>query len=80
VAFLCAGPLADRIFEPLLAARGALASSVGALIGVGTGRGIGLLYAILAGIMALIVMVALRSAPLRRLDDEIQKANKDRGP
>jgi DHA3 family macrolide efflux protein-like MFS transporter len=49
LAVLLAGPLSDHVFEPLLAADGALAGSVGAVIGVGPGRGIGLLY-IVAGI------------------------------
>ena len=51
-----AGPLADYVFEPLLAADGLLAGSVGRLIGVGVGRGIALLFIVLGvlqvGIMA----------------------------
>ena len=34
------GVLADHIFEPLLAGQGALAGSIGKLIGTGQGRGI----------------------------------------
>ncbi|MDJ0952887.1 MAG: MFS transporter [Acidimicrobiia bacterium] len=49
IAILLAGPLADGIFEPALASGGALAGSVGELIGTGTGRGIGFLY-VLAGL------------------------------
>ena len=47
LAYLIAGPLSDRIFEPLLAKGGALAGSIGRIIGTGTGRGIGFLYIIL---------------------------------
>lgn len=39
-----AGPLADMIFKPLLQVNGALVSSVGQWIGVGPGRGIGLMF------------------------------------
>lgn len=49
VTFLLAGPLAEYLFEPLLQERGALASTAGALLGTGPGRGIGLLL-VLAGV------------------------------
>jgi hypothetical protein len=49
LAIFVAGPLADRVFEPAVAVDGALASTVGSVIGTGPGRGIGLLY-IIAGI------------------------------
>ena len=49
LAILAAGPLADRVFEPLMAEDGAMADSVGALIGTGEGRGIALLV-ILSGL------------------------------
>ncbi|MEK7328700.1 MAG: MFS transporter, partial [Chloroflexota bacterium] len=39
LAYLITGPLADRVFEPLLEAGGPLAGSVGQIIGVGPGRG-----------------------------------------
>lgn len=42
-AYLVAGPLSDRVFEPLMAANGWLAGSLGRVIGTGPGRGIGLL-------------------------------------
>lgn len=53
IAFLLAGPLADGIFNPLLTAHGALAGSLGQLIGIGPGRGIGLIF-IVMGILALL--------------------------
>ena len=43
VAFALAGPLADKVFTPLLMPDGALAGSVGRVIGVGPGRGIRIL-------------------------------------
>src|SRR5690606_22451297 len=47
LAYLLAGPLADDLFEPMLADGGALASTVGRVIGVGPGRGIAFLYVML---------------------------------
>ena len=35
IAYILAGPLADRVFEPMLAIHGSLAESVGQIIGVG---------------------------------------------
>lgn len=49
IAYASCGVLADRIFEPMLAENGILAGSVGRMIGVGEGRGIGLLL-IISGI------------------------------
>jgi predicted MFS family arabinose efflux permease len=46
VAYLAAGPLADRVFRPLLVAGGPLAPSLGPVFGVGPGRGIGLMLAV----------------------------------
>lgn len=69
VAYLVAGVLADRIFEPLLLDGGALADSVGAVIGVGPGRGIGLLFVLLGGAALLISGFARRAPSLAQLDD-----------
>ncbi len=71
LAFLAAGPLADRLFEPLLAAHGPLAGSVGRLIGVGPGRGIGLLFIALGVFLALAAAAARAYGPLWRLESEL---------
>lgn len=71
VAYLVAGPLADRVFEPLLAPDGALAGTVGAVIGVGPGRGIGLLFVILGSLTVAATLVARGYRPLRRLEREL---------
>ncbi|MBD2546039.1 MFS transporter [Planktothricoides sp. FACHB-1370] len=71
LAYVIAGPLADRIFEPLMAADGLLAGSVGQIIGVGPGRGIGLLF-ITMEIIAIIVTVAIYRYPrLRFVEREL---------
>lgn len=69
LAFALAGPLADRVFEPLLAPGGALAETVGAVLGVGKGRGIAFLFLLLGVGEILGLIVAWSYAPLRRVDD-----------
>lgn len=71
VAALIAGPLADRVFEPLLAVRGPLAGSIGRTIGTGPGRGIALLFIVL-GVLEILTAVAGYLHPrLRHLDSEL---------
>jgi hypothetical protein len=74
LAALVAGPLADRIFEPLMAADGLLAGSVGQIIGVGPGRGIGLLFITLEVLAMLITFAAYRYPRLRFIEDELPDA------
>jgi len=78
LAFLIAGPLADRVFNPLLEAGGALADTfVGSLIGVDPGRGIGLIF-ILAGSAMLIASLAAYSNPrIRNVEQELPDAIPD---
>lgn len=77
LAALVAGPLADRVFNPLLAPNGALAESVGRLIGVGTGRGIGLLFVVLGFFTVLTAVAGFRSPRLRRLEAELPEVIPD---
>jgi hypothetical protein len=77
VSMFLAGPLTDYVFEPLLAADGALAGSVGRLIGTGPGRGVGFFF-ILLGILGIAgTIVAWSYRPLRNLEDEIPDAVPD---
>jgi len=65
-----AGPLADHVFNPLLAADGALAGSVGRVIGTGPGRGIGFMF-LLAGLIPIVAgVLAMLSRPVRTVEDE----------
>lgn len=75
LAFLTAGPLADKFFEPLMADGGALANTViGQIIGTGVGRGIGLM-AILAGVVGIIVSFFVYLNPrIRNVEDELPDA------
>jgi DHA3 family macrolide efflux protein-like MFS transporter len=47
VAYLLAGPLAESVFEPLFMSNGALAHSVGKIVGTGPGRGIGMIFVVM---------------------------------
>lgn len=67
LAYILCGVLADYIFEPMFAKGGALAGSVGRLIGTGEGRGIGFLL-ILSGIgMIFGILVTGRSNAVRNM-------------
>ena len=74
LAYLVAGPLAERVFQPLMAVNGPLASSIGQLIGVGPGRGIGLLFIVLGAVSMLIPVVAYQYPHLRFVEDELPDA------
>jgi len=71
LAYILAGPLADKIFEPLLAETGTLADNVGRLIGTGPGRGIGFLYIILSSVIFLAVAAGYLYKPLRWVDIDL---------
>jgi DHA3 family macrolide efflux protein-like MFS transporter len=78
IAYIAAGPLADKVFGPLLVEGGALAGSVGRLIGVGAGRGIGLLL-ILLGFVSVVATVRGYFYPLLlNIDSEIPDAILDK--
>ena len=71
LAYLIAGPLADKIFEPLLASDGPLTGSIGQITGVGPGRGIGLLF-IVMGILKVAVTFGSYLYPrIRLVEDEL---------
>ncbi len=70
-----AGPLVDRVFQPLLSPGGALAATfVGRLIGVGPGRGVGLLFVLLGVSVLIIVSLAFLNPRLRRIETELPDA------
>jgi len=71
LAYLLAGVLADRVFEPLVAVGGLLSESVGSIIGQGPGRGIGLLY-VMAGLLTLVApFIGYLYPRLRKVEQEL---------
>lgn len=71
LAYILAGPLADGVFEPLLNEGGALAGSVGKVIGVGPGRGIGLMFIIIGILISLATIVGYSYPRLRNVEAEL---------
>jgi hypothetical protein len=78
LAFLISGPLADRVFEPLMADNGALAGTfVGSILGTGPGRGIGLMF-ILSGLLLIVASIfAYLNPRVRNIETEIPDAIPD---
>jgi hypothetical protein len=77
VAYLLAGPLADEVFEPLMAEGGALAATVGQFIGTGDGRGYALFFLVLAAVSVIASLVALSYEPLRTLEETMPDVIQD---
>jgi hypothetical protein len=72
---LVSGPLADRVFEPLMRAGGGLSGTfLGNLLGVGPGRGIGLMFTISCLFLWGESLVAFAHPRIRRVELEIPDA------
>lgn len=68
LAFLIAGPLADAVFNPLLSEGGRLTGTLGQMLGVGSGRGFGLMF-VMVGILTMVLACAgLLSSRLRQIE------------
>jgi MFS family permease len=74
LAFLTAGTLADSVFEPLLAASGPLAGSIGQVIGFGPGRGIAFFYICMGSLLMLVSVAGYLYSPLRQVEDDLPDA------
>lgn len=71
LSYVAAGPLADKIFEPLMAVDGPLAGSMGRIIGTGPGRGIGLMFVMVGVGTVGITLVSYLYPRIRYLEDEL---------
>ncbi|WP_375760791.1 MFS transporter [Corallococcus exercitus] len=80
IASLIAGPLADDIFEPAMAQGGALAGTMGRLLGVGPGRGIAVIFIVLGLVTLTNVAFGWSNPRLRNLDRELPDALPDASP
>ncbi|MBB5084071.1 MFS transporter [Nonomuraea endophytica] len=67
LAYLAVAPLTERLAEPALMPGGALAGSVGALIGTGEGRGIALVFLLDGALLVVLAVVTLAVPRLRGL-------------
>ncbi|NDJ23276.1 MFS transporter [Nostoc sp. B(2019)] len=68
--YIAIAPLAE-VFEPLMATDGFLAGSIGQIIGVGTGRGMGLLFIIMGIFTISATCIAYFFPRLRLVEDEL---------
>lgn len=59
LAYLLAGPLADRVFEPLMRSPQGLFGVAGSILGIGPGRGMGLLFSLMGLTTALAAIVGM---------------------
>ncbi|MBB5869385.1 amino acid adenylation domain-containing protein [Allocatelliglobosispora scoriae] len=75
--FAVIAPLGTAVFEPMLMPGGALADTVGVVLGTGPGRGMGFLYLILGAAMVVLVLVAMRTRALSRFDTDVPDALPD---
>ena len=73
-AYVVAGPLADFVFKPLMVPGGLLAGSLGQFIGVGPGRGIGLMFMIVGTLTVIMTVIAYHHPRLRLVEDELPDA------
>lgn len=71
IAYILVGPLADNVFEPLMADGGRLATSVGELIGTGPGRGYALFFSVLGVVVVGMSILAWFYSPLRNVESDI---------
>jgi MFS family permease len=74
VAFLSGGLLADKIFEPLMLDGALLAGIFGNLIGVGPGRGMGLMFVLMGTLSIVTALSAFAFPRIRRIEVELPDA------
>jgi len=70
LAYVTAGPLADGVFEPLITPDGPLSGLLGPIIGVGRGRGMGLLISLMGVAVILVMLGAALNPHVRKVEDE----------
>lgn len=74
LAIIMAGPLVDKVLNPIMEQDGLLADSVGQIIGVGEGRGIGLLFIIIGIIFVFVTAIIYLQPKVRNIDKDIPDA------
>ncbi|MGJ6960823.1 amino acid adenylation domain-containing protein [Streptosporangium sp. G11] len=77
IGFGLVAPYGSTLFEPLLLPGGPLADTVGAVLGTGEGRGVGLMYVLFAVAIAVTALVAMRTRTLSRFDVDVPDALPD---
>lgn len=75
LAYLVAGPLADKVFEPFMASNHSLVSMVENITGAGPGAGIRLIFLMMGLGMLLMVLWAYRSKHMRFVQERLPDAD-----
>lgn len=75
IAYIVSGPLLDHGLEPLMATDGALAGSIGLILGTGPGRGIALALVIMGILLFFNNLFALLNPRIRNIETELPDAN-----
>jgi MFS family permease len=70
LAYLLAGPLADRVFEPLMRSPQGFFVTVGRVIGTGAGRGMGLLFSLMGVVIAVAAMTGMVVPAIRNVEED----------
>ncbi len=71
LAYLLAGPLADRVFNPLLTVEGPLAGGLGQILGTGPGRGIGLIFLLMGACKIAVTLIGRSNHHIRNVENEL---------
>lgn len=74
LAYLLAGPLAEKIFEPWLTQSGAITTKLSQFVGSGIGRGIGLMFVLMGIVKVVISLLGFLNPRVRLVEDEIPDA------
>ncbi len=78
LAYLLSGPMADKVFTPLMLEGGGLASTwVGKIVGVGPGRGIGVMFVLVALLSMIVAAAGYLNPRVRRVEIELPDAVPD---
>ncbi|MFI9503427.1 amino acid adenylation domain-containing protein [Nocardia sp. NPDC052566] len=75
--YLVTGPLADRVFRPMLEPGGALADALGPVLGTGPGRGLALVIAVCGLLLTGWTTLAWHNRTLRFVEDVLPDAVPD---
>jgi MFS transporter, DHA3 family, macrolide efflux protein len=74
LAYAVAGPLAQRVFEPIMATEGAFARAAESLVGRGPGRGIGLLVVVIGIFIVISTLLVFFQPRVRFVEQELRDA------
>ncbi len=74
LALLLAGPLSDDVFEPAMRPGGALASTVGALVGTGEGRGVAVILSLMGAVTLAVTLWARLNRHVHEVETELPDA------